>query len=252
MTKGRVKSLKRFANGNPIRLANANPIPNSCKYVVEFDDGDKTTVNANLIAEAMYAQCDPDGNQYVLLDSLIDRWRLDKAIQPANQKIVHSDGHTYMHRSTIGWQLCCQWKDSSTSWENLSDLKESHPLETAKYAMTFGIDHEPAFNWWVPHVLKKRNRIIFLVWKRKIRHLKRTHKVGIEVPKPVKEAFDLDRKNCNTFWANAIATKMKEVWIAFKIVPDRHVALIGYQKIPCQWFLTSRWKTFDKKPDSLP
>jgi hypothetical protein len=73
MTKGRVKSLKRFANGNPIRLANANPIPNSCKYVVEFDDGDKTTVNANLIAEAMYAQCDPDGNQYVLLDSLIDR-----------------------------------------------------------------------------------------------------------------------------------------------------------------------------------
>ena len=23
-----------------------------------------------------------------------------------------------------------------------------------------GIDHEPAFNWWVPHILKKRDRII--------------------------------------------------------------------------------------------
>ncbi len=56
-----------------------------------------------------------------------------------------------------------KWKDGSTSWESLSDLKESHPLETAEYAMTIGIDHEPAFNWWVPYVLKKRHQIISLV-----------------------------------------------------------------------------------------
>jgi hypothetical protein len=30
-----------------------------------------------------------------------------------------------MKRNTIGWQICCQWKDGSTSWENLSALKES-------------------------------------------------------------------------------------------------------------------------------
>jgi hypothetical protein len=47
---------------------------------MEFDNGDETTVNANLIAEAMYVQCDPDGNQYVLLDSLIDHRCLDKAV----------------------------------------------------------------------------------------------------------------------------------------------------------------------------
>jgi hypothetical protein len=43
------------------------------------------------------------------------------------------------------------------SWENLADLKESHPIETAKYAKILGIDHEPAFNWWAPHVLRKRD-----------------------------------------------------------------------------------------------
>jgi hypothetical protein len=80
MTKGRVKSRKRDADGNPIGLANASPILDTCKYVMEFDDGDKTIVNANLIAEAMYAQCDPDGNQYALLDSLIDHRHLDKVI----------------------------------------------------------------------------------------------------------------------------------------------------------------------------
>jgi len=52
-----------------------------------------------------------------------------------------------MKRNTIGWQICCQWKDGSTSWENLSDLKESHPLETAEYAVTNDTDHKPAFNW---------------------------------------------------------------------------------------------------------
>jgi hypothetical protein len=80
MTKEHVKSWKRDTNGNPIGLVNANPILDTCKYDLEFDDGDDTTINVNLIAEAMHAQCDPDKNQYVLLDSLIDHRCLDKAI----------------------------------------------------------------------------------------------------------------------------------------------------------------------------
>jgi hypothetical protein len=129
--------------------------------------------------------------------------------------------------------MSCQWKDGSTSWENLADLKESHPLETAEYAVTQGIDHKPAFNWWVPYVLKKCDQSISLVCKRTTRYLKQIHKFGIEVPKTVKEALALDRKNGNTFWADAIAMEMKEVHIAFNILPDRHSAPIVYQKIPC-------------------
>ncbi len=70
--KGRVTSQKRDKDGNPVGLANANPILDMREYTFTFDDGDKTVLNANLIAEAMYAQCNPDGNQYVLLDSIID------------------------------------------------------------------------------------------------------------------------------------------------------------------------------------
>jgi hypothetical protein len=141
-------------------------------------------LNANLIAEAMYAQCSPNGNQYVLLDSIIDHKRLDSAIRPLDQKVVRPDGRTYLRRSTVGWQLYCQWKDGSTSWESLlADLKEFHPIKTAEYAMTKGLDHEPAFNWWVPHVLRKRDQIISLVRRRTTRYFKRTHRFGIEVPK---------------------------------------------------------------------
>jgi hypothetical protein len=70
--KGRVTSRKRDKDSNPVRLANANPIIDMHEYTFTFDDGDETVPNVYLIAEAMYAQCNLDGNQYVLLDSIVD------------------------------------------------------------------------------------------------------------------------------------------------------------------------------------
>ncbi len=86
--KGRVTSRKRDKGGSPVGQANANPILDTREYTFTVDDGDETMLNANLIVEAMYAQCDTDGNQYVLLDSIIDHRQLDAAIRPSDQKIV--------------------------------------------------------------------------------------------------------------------------------------------------------------------
>ena len=56
------------------------------------------------------------------------------------------------------------------------------------------------------------------------------------MPKTVKEALALDRRNGNTLWADAIAKEMKEVCIAYNILPDGHSVPIGYQKIPlCEY-----------------
>jgi hypothetical protein len=95
--------------------------------------------------------------------------------------------------------------------------------------MILGIDHEPAFNWWVPRVLGKRDHIISLVRKQNPRYLKCTHKFGIELPKTAKEALELDKKNGNTFWADTIAKEMKDVHVTFKILVDGQSAPIGYQ-----------------------
>jgi hypothetical protein len=197
-----------------------------------------------MIAESLYLQCDPNGNQYVLLEEIIDHQRLPTAMKLSDQKTVHANGKTYLKRSTIGWQLCCQWRDGSTSWENLADLKESHPIDTAEYAKILVIDHEPAFNRWVLHVLKKRDRIIFLVRKRNPRYLKKTHKCGIELPKTVKEALELDKENSNTLWADAIAKEMKDICVAFKTLLDGQSAPIGYQKIPCHMIFDIKVEDF--------
>jgi hypothetical protein len=110
-----------------------------------------------------------------------------------------------------------------------------------------GIDHEPAFNYWVPHVLKKRDRIISLVKKRQTRYLKRTHKFGIEVPKSIDDALELDKKNGNTLWADAIAKEMKNVRVAFKILPNGERAPNGYQRIHCHTIFDVKMENFQRK-----
>ncbi len=165
MVKGRVAGRKRDRDGNPIGLANSNPILDTQSYIVHFDDGDQTKLTTNMITESLYSQCDPHGHEYILLDEIVDHKCTDTAIKLADQNVVRANGRTHLRHSTIRWQLCCQWKDGSSSWVNLADLKESHSIEVAEYAKILGIDHEPAFNWWVPHILKKRERIILLVKK---------------------------------------------------------------------------------------
>ena len=76
-----------------------------------------------------------------------------------------------------------QWKDGSVSWEKLKDLKESNPVEVAENAVANRIVEEPAFTWWVPHTLRKRNQIISKV---KSRYWWMTHKFGIRHPHSVK------------------------------------------------------------------
>ena len=75
------------------------------------------------------------------------------------------------------------------------------------------IGHKPASNWWVKHVLKKRNRIVASIRKQQTIYLKKSHK---EVPK----AFALDAKNDTTSWADAISKELENAKVEFELVPD--------------------------------
>ena len=61
--------------------------------------------------------------------------------------------------TTRGWKLLVEWKDGSSNWVPLVELKESNPIEVAEYAVANIIDDQPAFKWWVPKVLRERNWI---------------------------------------------------------------------------------------------
>ena len=96
-----------------------------------------------------------------MMESILDYRKSNKALSVSSQKGVHR-GRSFMWRSTVVWQICVQWRDGSTSWQALKDLKESHPVETAEYALAQEIDNELAFNWWVKGVLKNILRVLSL------------------------------------------------------------------------------------------
>ena len=68
--------------------ANPNPIINSRQYAVEFEDSTEADLTANNIAHSMYAQCDPDGNQYLMLDYIVDFSRSNTNLCCDNQNFV--------------------------------------------------------------------------------------------------------------------------------------------------------------------
>ena len=114
------------------------------------------------------------------------------------------------------------------SWVPMTDVKRSYPIELAEYAMVNGIEDEPAFAWWVPFTLNKRDKIISAV---KQRVKKCTHKYGIEVPRRVEEAYLMDKHNKNTLSRDAIQKEMKNVSIAFKILDSSENLPVGYSKL---------------------
>jgi len=58
--RGVVKKRVRDDEGNPLGTRNKNPILDTREYEVQFADGTTDVLSANIIAEAMYSQCDEE------------------------------------------------------------------------------------------------------------------------------------------------------------------------------------------------
>jgi hypothetical protein len=116
-------------------------------------------------------------------------------------------------------------------------------VQVGAYVIAHGIQDEPAFAWWVPYVMRKRDIIVSMVNSRVRRT---THKYGIEMPAPgrdiVQKAIDLDRKNGDTFWMDSLAKEMRNLNIAFEYLE------LG-EKAPPGWFKATGHIVFDVKMD---
>ena len=243
MISGKVKSRKRNLDGTPKGTRNKKTMFDTREYVVEFPDGAEREYTANIIAENMYAQCNPDGEQFLLMEGISNHKRDQSAVEKADEYVIHN-GRSTLRKTTKGWRLCVKWKDGSTSWEKLSNLKESNPVEVAEYATAVGIDDQPAFKWWVPHVLRKRDRIIQKV---KTRYHKRTHKFGFRVPKTVEEALLIDKENGDDRWAKAIRKEMDKVYVAFDIKDHGSKPPIGHAFIGVHMIFDVKMENFQFK-----
>ena len=226
-------------SGATIGTYNENPMLNTLMYDVEFPDGEVKEYAANVIAENLFAQVDDEGFALPVFDSILDYAKSEEAVEKDDMYVVTKFGQRRMRKTTCGWKLLVLWKDQSQQWVPLKDMKESNPVETAEFAKARGVADEPAFAWWVPYTLRKRDRIISLV---KARVRKTTHKYGIEIPLSVAQAHELDRQNGNDLWRKAIEKEMSNVGVAYEILDDD-------QALPVGWSKQSGHLVFDVKMD---
>ena len=113
------------------------------------------------------------------------------------------------------------------SWE-LGDMtvlqlsKDQLPLQPSRVGRglfsqlkigIYRLSNEPAFRWWVKHILKRRGKII--------------SKMTIE------EAMILDAEYGDTLWQDAINKGMANIRIAFEILEECEGEPVGYTQITC-------------------
>ena len=69
-------------------------------------------------------------------------------------------------QTTFGWKFLVNCKYGLQEWVPLKLLKESNPLEVAEFVTARNITDDNTFAWWVPFVLRKRDRNISAVISR--------------------------------------------------------------------------------------
>ena len=239
MKTARVVGRATGADGVPVGTYNSNPVLNTRVYDVMFPDGSIQQYSANVIAENIFNQVDEEGYRYIFLDEIVDYRKDEGAIEKEDAFVEDEYGKRSRRLTTRGWSFLVNWKDGTQSWVPLKDIKESNPIEVAEFVCAKGLQKEPAFAWWVPHTIGKRDRIVSAV---NARLRNKTHKYGVELPQSVEHAYKLDQQNGDSLWRNAIRKEMTNVLVAFDILEQD-------EKIPIHLKELGVYLVFDVKMD---
>ena len=120
----RVTKRLKDANGLPIGTANQNPILDSRMYEVEYQDGYKASMTAKSIAQNLFAQVNEEGHRHVLFDKIVDHRTDGKEMKQQDAFVTTKSGTQRRQETTQRWEILVQWKDGSTTWVDLKDMKE--------------------------------------------------------------------------------------------------------------------------------
>jgi hypothetical protein len=170
---------------------------------------------------------------------IIDHKKDESALSKEEGFIELRNGQKKCKKTTRGWKILVEWRDESSDWIDLKDVKEANPIELAEYAIQCGLQDEPTFAWWVTYVIRKRERIIA---KTKTKYWHTTHKYGVRLPKNAAEALRFDQEDGFPYWENAMKKEMGKAKVAYEEVPDctpeqvqknQVPELTGFQEITC-------------------
>ncbi len=201
------------------------------------------------MAESLYLQCDREGNQYVLLEEIVDHRRLPAAIKLSDQKIICANGKTYWSVQLLignfaanGRMALCLGRTLLTS-RSLTLLKLPNMLRYLALTMNQLSTGGLLTSW------EKGTRIVSPVRKSNLCYLKQTHKFGIELPKTIKKNLNLTRRMVIPSGLMPLPRRWRTFASPSKSYLKGNLCQLVTRRYPAIWFLTSKWKISNAKPD---
>jgi hypothetical protein len=153
------KARKCAHDGSPIGRKHKNPLLDSSIYIIKFPGGEMKDVGYSILAEHLFSQVDKEGNQSHLFIIIIGHHRNGNTVDKADQMRVTGKRKVKM-KTLAGWALAVEWGGGGTSWIELKTMKESNAIEVTAYELSSRISHEPAFDWWVHAMIRRKKRLI--------------------------------------------------------------------------------------------
>ena len=121
----RVKKRLKDNQGRPIIIETDNPILDTRMYEVEYQDSHTEALAAKIIAENIFAQVDEEGNRSVLSENIVDVRKNGTQVLQQDVFVTTSSGTQRRFITTKVWEVNLKWKDGSTTWNKLKDIKNS-------------------------------------------------------------------------------------------------------------------------------
>ena len=119
----KVTKRLRDKNGLTIGRAHNNPILGTIMYEVEYKDGHKYSLAANMIAGNMLAQVDGGVNWHVLFQKITDHRYVGTKVKEHDAFIIMHTGTKHRREMAKGVEVLAQWKDVITTCVTLKDMK---------------------------------------------------------------------------------------------------------------------------------
>ena len=185
---------------------------------------------------------------YTELSDLVDQQNTAEDLNPdrpwiyksvkAHQGPLHTKHPNYKGSK---YNLLVLWEDGTETYEPLVTMIKDDPVTVADYAKKNGLLDTPG--WKSLKRIARRSKLFKrMVNQAKLRS-KRTapiYKYGIQVPRNQKEAYDIDARNQDTRWHDAMDLELNQI-NDFDTFKDRGMGgeaqLLeqGYQKIRLHW-----------------
>jgi hypothetical protein len=134
------------------------------------------------------------------------------------------------HPKGSSYNVLVKWEDGSQSYEPLDAMAADDPITLALYACANNLLDTPGwkrFRHIATAITKECNKIRSMIHQYHVSKGKQTHgpifKFGIQVPRSVKEAYELDAKHGNTKWQDSMKEEIDALLMFITFMVKFHI-----------------------------